>query len=203
MVPISLAFADILFLYSPQSLTVDEIVHRHVDAIGVMANLKAIQTVRRTERAEGGSEFVIMRKRGNKFRNESVVLDENLFASALPDKFPVKSPLLGKKYILACDGQNAWSMFTGQDPQPMNNGFCKSAADIDDLLVDYKQQGYLVELMGKELVEHTEAYHLKLKDKGRNGATHFYLDTQTFLIIKLATRQVESIQNKLSRITER
>jgi len=163
-----LLFAVLFFLHSPQSLTVDEIVHRHVDAIGGMTNLESIQTVRRTERVEAGPEFVIMRKRGNKFRTESLLL-------------------AGKTLIWACDGQHAWSMITGQDPKPANKDFCDTASDIDGSLVNYKQKGHHVELIGKELAENREAYHLKLTDRGKPGGVHFYLDTQTFFIIKLAT----------------
>ena len=141
-----LLFAALFFLLSPQSLTVDEIVHRHVDAIGGMTNLESIQTVRRTERVEAGPEFVIMRKRGNKFRTESLLL-------------------AGKTLIWACDGQHAWSMITGQDPKPTNKDFCGTVSDIDGSLVNYKQKGHHVELIGKELAENREAYHLKLTDR--------------------------------------
>lgn len=56
-------------------------------------------------------------------------------------------------------------------------------ADIDGPLVDYKQKGNKVELVGKEKAEGRDAYNLKITLK--NGEVqNFYLDAVTFLLIK-------------------
>src|SRR3989449_6224931 len=56
-------------------------------------------------------------------------------------------------------------------------------ADIDGPLVDYKQKGNKVELVGKEKMEGTDTYHLKATLK--NGdVRNLYLDAGSFLLIK-------------------
>jgi len=73
-----------------------------------------------------------------------------------------------------------------KDPEPMSVHDLKQAedqADIDGPLVDYKEKGHQVELVGKEDLEGTPAYKLKVTKK--NGDTGYYwLDAETFLDLK-------------------
>ena len=56
-------------------------------------------------------------------------------------------------------------------------------ADIDGPLVDYKAKGHQVELVGKEKVEGSDAWKLKVTLK--NGdVQHIYLDADSYLEIR-------------------
>ena len=98
--------------------------------------------------------------------------------------------------IQAYDGATAWALlpFHGmtspevlpdEQRQPLVD-----MADFDGPLVDYQAKGNTVELLGKERVEGTEAYKLKLTRKG-GRVTILFLDAGTFLVIK----QVETVDN--------
>ncbi len=91
--------------------------------------------------------------------------------------------------IQAYDGTTAWALlpFHGmtapevlpdEQSQPLID-----MADFDGALVDYQAKGNTVELLGKEKIEGTDAYKLKLTKK--NGrVSMLYLDAESALLIK-------------------
>lgn len=152
--------------------TVDEVIAKNVAARGGMAKLKAVQTIRITGSAEFGgiqASLVMMEKRANKSRMEI--------------------SLQGMTMVRAYDGQTGWQVvpFTGKkDPEAMTAEDQKAMAqeaDIDGALVDYKEKGHKVELVGKEKIEGTDAYHLKITMKSGDVRDEF-LDADSFLTIK-------------------
>jgi outer membrane lipoprotein-sorting protein len=63
-------------------------------------------------------------------------------------------------------------------------------ADFDgSFLVDYKEKGHKVQLMGKEPVEGTDAYKLQVTLKNGNTQT-VYLDAEEYLEIKNETKRL-------------
>ena len=56
-------------------------------------------------------------------------------------------------------------------------------ADLDGPLVDYRKKGHQVELVGKDDVEGSEAYKLKVTKKSGNVEYHS-LDTEHFILIQ-------------------
>lgn len=153
--------------------TADEIIAKNIQAKGGMAKLKAMQSARFTGTADFGgvqADFVRTSKRQNKVRLDITVQ--------------------GMTMIQAYDGQNGWQVvpFTGKkDPEPMAADDLKliaQEADIDGPLVDYKQKGHKVELVGKEKMEGTDAWHLRVTMKG-GDVNDLYLDADSFLEIKM------------------
>ena len=152
--------------------TVDDIIAKSIAAKGGLAKLKAVQTIRATGDFEAGgmqAQFVRISKRPGKVRLDITIQGLNM--------------------VRAYDGKNGWQVipFTGKnDPEPMDADSLKQMqgeADMDGALVDYKQKGHKVELVGKEKIEGTDAYHLKVTLK--NGdVRHIYLDADSFLEIK-------------------
>ena len=61
-------------------------------------------------------------------------------------------------------------------------------ADLDGPLVDYKSKGHQVELQGKEKIEGTDAYKLKVTLKNGDVQT-IYIDSDSFLEIKEVTKR--------------
>jgi hypothetical protein len=74
------------------------------------------------------------------------------------------------------------------EPEAMSADDIKQAedqADMDGLLVDYKEKGHQVEYVGKEDVEGTPAYKLKVTKK--NGdVVNVYIDAESYMNIKEA-----------------
>lgn len=98
--------------------------------------------------------------------------------------------------IQAYDGTTAWALlpFHGmttpevlpdEQRQPLID-----MADFDGSLVDYQAKGNTVELLGKEKIEGTDAYELKLTRKDGRVSVLF-LDAESSLVIK----QVETVDN--------
>ena len=169
------AFVFIPAVAQDTELTVDQIVEKHTQALGGADKLKAIQNVTATGKAVlmGGqleAPVVMKIRRPASMRMEMTVQD--------------------KSFVQAFDGTTAWMInpFLGSpDPQKSNDEDTQQARDdsdfIDGSLVDYKAKGNTVELMGKEEVEGTPAYKLKITKK--SGAIEFqFLDAQTFLSIR-------------------
>lgn len=187
-----LLFATPLFLisFSPTlAQTVDEIIARHLEAMGGAKRLKAVQTVRMArisaDKPENGDSTILSKKRGSKFRLEQAELRDGVET----------------RTVQGCDGKTSWSVnshieieakpgrrIIDAPPQIRKaDEFCKEQADIDGPLVEYRQKGDSLTLAGKQMVEGREAYDLKVKNANNNGpATHFYVDTKNFLLVKIA-----------------
>ncbi len=168
----------VVFAVPASAQTVDEIVAKNIEARGGMQKLKAAKSVRSTGKMTLGqgmeAPLVLERKRPNSLRMEIT--------------------LQGMTGIQAYDGATGWMLmpFGGKkDPEPMGEDDLKvtaEQADFDGPLVDYKTKGNKVELVGKEQVEGSDAYKLKVTLK--NGEVyHYYLDADSFLDIKVESKR--------------
>jgi len=157
------------------NLTLDQIVQKHIEAYGGADKINAVQTMKATGTASlsGGqieAPLILLSKRPNSTRLELSVR--------------------GKSFIQAFDGTTAWmaNPFTGPgEPQKMNDEDTKSMKEDSDFVVgpifDYKSKGSKLELMGKEDVEGSSAYKIKVTRKSGN-VVYVYVDAQTFLTAK-------------------
>jgi len=167
-----------LFVPALWAQTADEIIAKNVQARGGADKLKSVQSVKSTATLAMGPGMeapgVLMQKRGNLARLEFTIQ--------------------GLTAVQAYDGKNAWQImpFMGKkDPELMAADEAKEMeqmADIDGPLVDYKSKGHKVELLGKEKVEGTDAYKLKLSLKNGDVET-IYIDADSFLTIKEETKR--------------
>ena len=157
-------------LSSAQS--VDDIIAKNVQARGGTDKLKSVQTLRSSGKMEMGP----MEAPGSMVQKR-------------PDMLRIDFTVQGLTAVQAYDGKEAWAImpFTGKkDPELMPADDTKEMqedADIDGPLVDYKAKGNQVELMGKEDVEGTPAYKLKVTMK-HGDVKYMYLDTDSGLQIK-------------------
>jgi len=158
--------------------TADEIIAKNIQARGGLDKLKSVQTIKATATMAMGPGMeapgMLIQKRGNLARLEFTVQ--------------------GLTAVQAYDGKNAWQImpFTGKkDPELMPADEAKEieeTADVDGPLVDYKSKGHQVELLGKEKVEGTDAYKLKVSLKNGDVLT-VYIDADSFLTIKEETKR--------------
>lgn len=159
---------------SASAQTVDEIIAKHVNAIGGTAKLNAVKSMRITGKMTLGpgleAPIVIEYKRPRNVRMEFT--------------------LQGMTGVQAYDGASGWQVMPFQgnkNPEAMSPDERKDIEEEADLiegpLVNYKEKGHKVELVGKDKVEGSDAYKLKVTLK--NGDTQYiYLDADTFLAVK-------------------
>jgi hypothetical protein len=173
--PVALATAQTAAPAKPVSglPSVDELIAKNIEAHGGIEKIKAVQSIRMTGKMTMGQGM------------EAPMVIEMKRPKAMRMEFTVQ----GMTGIQAYDGKTGWAVmpFGGKkDPEPMNAEDLQEAeenADIDGPLVDYKSKGYTVELIGKEKVEGSDAYKLKVNMK--NGTVRYiYLDADTMLEIK-------------------
>jgi len=158
--------------------TLDEIIAKSIQARGGVDKIKAVQSIRSSGIMSlgGGMEAPgsLIQKRPNMARLEFTVQ--------------------GLTAIQAYDGKDAWQImpFMGKkDPELMSADEKKEMeenADIDGDLVDYASKGSKVELLGKDKMEGTDVYKLKVSLKNGDVKT-IYLDADSFLEIKEETKR--------------
>lgn len=158
--------------------TVDEIIAKNVQARGGAEKLKGVQSVKSAVTMEMGpgmeAPATLIQKRPGLARLEFTVQ--------------------GLTGVQAYDGTNAWQVmpFMGKkDPELASADEAKEMeemSDIDGPLVDYKTKGHQVELLGKEKIEGTDAYKLKITLKNGDVITT-YIDSDSFLEIKGETKR--------------
>lgn len=165
----------VMFIFvfgSAFSQTVDEIIAKNLQSRGGIDKLKAVKSIKMMGKlVTQGMEFpvVLYLKRPNLMRNES--------------------EFQGQKIISIFDGEKAWQinpLFGSGEPMEVTGVQAESVkeqADIDGPFVDYKEKGIKIELLGKEEVEGTPAYKLKVITK--DGKEKFYyLEANSCLEIK-------------------
>ncbi len=108
---------------------------------------------------------------------------------ARPNKLRMEFTVQGQTGVQAFDGTGGWMYmpFMGKtEPEKLPDEMARNLedeADLEGQFVNWKAKGNKVELIGKEPVEGTDAYKLKVVNK--NGDTTFvYLDADAYLEIK-------------------
>ncbi len=106
-----------------------------------------------------------------------------------PDKLRVEFTIQGQTGIQAFDGETGWMYlpFMGKtEPEKLPDEMVKqlaAQADFEGPLVDWKEKGHTVELVGREKLEGTDAYKLRLV-RGGGDVSYIYLDAEYYLEIK-------------------
>jgi hypothetical protein len=163
---------------------VDELVARNVAARGGRDRLKSVRTIRMSGRLSPGAAGV-----------EAPIRLE----MKRPDWIRMEITFQGMTAVQAYDGKAGWQIapFRGQSrPERMSPEETEQAleqADIDGPLVDYKDKGHSLELVGRDKAGETEAWRLKLTLK--NGTVRdVYLDAGSFLeILTVSKRTIRGV----------
>ncbi|KAA0993012.1 outer membrane lipoprotein-sorting protein [Dyadobacter aurulentus] len=157
--------------------TVDEIVDKHVTALGGIDKIKAINTlvIDRSLAVQGmeipNKTILVV---GKSFRNESTVM--------------------GNSMVQVVDDSKGWmirpTMMGGTgEPEDMPADVVKqqlSSLDPFGGLVNYKEKGHKVELVGKEQVDKKDVFHLKMTTADGQVMDE-YIDANTYLVTKIKT----------------
>jgi hypothetical protein len=162
--------------------TADELVTKNIEAKGGLDNIHAIKSVRFSGH---------MRIQQDTLELDYVTLIKQ------PESVRYEAALQGLTQVQAFDGQQAWQInpFQGRkDPEKLSaddaKGMAEDAADFAGPLVDYKAKGYKLDYLGREDIDGTEAYKLRVT-RTNGDLTTVYLDPDYFLEIRTVNRRIE------------
>lgn len=173
-----------------QAQDLEEVLQNHYEAMGGLDKLKSIDTLKMSGRMSMGqgieAPVVRIMKRPDRIRQEFTVQ--------------------GQTGIQAYDGEQGWMYmpFMGQaDPQPMPEDLTREfaqSADIDGPLVGWQEKGLQVELVGKEDMEGTEAFHITVTRES-GAVEHYYLDAEYYIPIKMTrTAEIQGQEQEIEMV---
>ena len=172
---IGLFLATFLFA-SAQAQTADEIVNKHIEAIGGKDNWKKINSMK----MEAGLSVQGM---------DVPVTIYQIHNKGQRQEFTVMN-MTGYSIITNEGGWNFNPMGGQTKPEPMTADELKAAQDGLDIqgdMLDYAAKGHKIELLGKEDVDGTEAFKLKLTRKSGSEVIN-YIDPATYYIIRTVNK---------------
>lgn len=158
------------------SQTVDEIVKKHIDAIGGKDNWAKVKSMK-TEmkmKANGADILVTIYQVDKKAMRQNIAL-------------------MGMEGYSILTNTEGWSYmpFQGQTkPEPMTADDVKKAQDglsIQNDFITYKELNKKLEYVGKDDVDGTECFKLKMTDKEGIEST-YYIDPSNYYVIKETTK---------------
>lgn len=160
-----------------QAQTADEIVAKHLTAIGGADAWKKVTSIRQqgnmnVQGADVAVDITVLNGKGMR-QNISVM------------------GMTGYQILTPTAGWNFMPFQGQQKPEAITQEELKENADEMDTqgeLVDYKTKGHSVEYLGKDDVEGTEAYKLRITQKSGKVKTA-YVDPATYYIIRMVSKQ--------------
>ena len=171
------AIAAVISIQSIKAQTVDEVIDKYEIALGGKEKLLSLKSVKMT-----GSISV----QGFEVGVKVTIVD------GVGSRNDISVPGMGEGFQVV-NTKKGWDFmpFRGQaSPEEISAEQLKSSQwllDLQGLLVNYKQKGSQVELLGKENVSGTECFKLKLTSKMGNEYT-LYIDTKNYYRIKSVTK---------------
>ena len=175
---IVLFFAGIILFSvsgNSQEVTLDQVLSAYYKANGI-EKMKEWQTITSSGKSiVGGQEFpftMIMKR---------------------PGKMRVEAEIQKMKMIQSFDGEKGWSVmpWTGStDAQEMTADEVKSLkhqSDPEGALYNWKEKGSKVELLGKEDMEGTSVFKIKLT-RADGDVEDYYIDAESYVPLKMTTK---------------
>lgn len=155
--------------------TVDEIVAKHVEAMGGKDKLASLKSVRMTGSMSANGADVTMTT--SKLNMVGLRMDMEIMGTSNYQIINAKS---GWIYFPVS------GMTEAKEMDPAQYKASANLLDVQGALFNYKDKGTTVEYLGKETVDGTEAYKLKLTYKNGHSSI-YYLDAKTYRHIKTKT----------------
>lgn len=173
---------------STQAQSVDEIIAKHIEAMGGKEKMRNVKNTRITMKM--------------KMQNFEIPVSS---VSCKDGSMRSETTIQNMKMIQAYDASTKSGWYTNpmmgdKSAQKMNEEMLKEFEDNDKMespLIDYKQKGHSVELIGKEDLEGEEVWKIMLTKKNGNNV-YYYIDTHNYYIwkqegkVKMREREMES-----------
>ena len=174
------ALALVLFanVATVKAQTADEIVQKSIDATGGMDNWKKVNSMKMTGSVNaGGQEIVVtVTTLNGKGTRQDITIGGM-------QNYSILTPTAGWQYFPVGGQTKAEAMTADEVKQGQDE------LDIQGALVDYKAKGNKIEYLGKDDVEGTDCYKVKLTYKNGKEET-MYFDASNYYHI----RSVEKVQ---------
>lgn len=178
----------LLAAISSKAQTADEIVKKHIDAIGGAPAWQKVTSVKMI----GG-----MNMQGTEIKvNISTIKDKGVFTDINIGgmaNYMIITPVNGWMYF-PIQGQKKPEAITGDQLKQM-----QTQLDPVEHFIDYAAKGRKVDYLGKEDVEGTECYKLKMTEKD-GVVTTYYFDPSSYYTIK-AVQKVKADGKEMDAAT--
>ena len=167
-----LTFLGFIFLVQVQAQSIEEIVNKHLDAIGGKQKLATITSVKME------NEMEVM---GNSATTTITILNGK--------GYKTESEIMGSKMVQVINDKGGWMinpMGGSSDPVDLPEAAAKQASGQLFIvpLLDYTARGVKLTLEGKETVGGGEAFKVKVTNK--DGAdVIMYIDATTYYLTRL------------------
>jgi hypothetical protein len=154
----------------------EEIVSKHIEAIGGKDNWSKVKSIR--------SEAT-MKAQGAEIKMTFIQVDKKAMRQNIS--------LMGMEGYSIITEKEGWSFmpFQGQTkPEPMTADDVKNSQDdlyLQDKFLTYKELGSKLEYLGKDDMDGTECFKFKMTDKSGEETTYF-LDASSYLTIKQTSK---------------
>lgn len=152
--------------------TADEIISKHIEAIGGKENWKKVNSIRQ----EGSISVQGM---------EIPVITTTVHNKATKQEFSAMG--MSVYSIITTDGGWSYNPMMGQaEPEAMGEEQLKYGVyqlDAQGEFIDYKEKGHAVEKLENEDVDGVSCYKIKLNRKGGTSTT-FFFDPKSYYIIR-------------------
>ena len=166
------AFLGFIFLTQVHAQSIDEIISKHLDAIGGKQKLSSINSVK----MENAMEVM-----GNSATTIITILNGK--------GYKTESEIMGSKMVQVINEKGGWMinpMGGSSDPVDLPEAAAKQASGQLYIipLLDYATRGVKLTLEGKETVGGGEAFKVKVTNKDGADVT-MYIDASTFYLTRL------------------
>jgi outer membrane lipoprotein-sorting protein len=188
------ATAAVLLLVSgaARAQTVDDIIAANIKSKGGVARIKATTTVRM-------SGSVVARDMNGRDLSGTMTM-----VAKRPNLMRRDATVNGQQITNAFDGASLWMAMGTMPAQELPGtqaAYARQDAEFDSVFVDYKEKGFLIELIGKEKLDGADVYHLKLARKG-GPPRDYYLDSVTGLEKKIVVSVQSPDGSPVTSVTE-
>lgn len=170
---ILVAAATFAVAYGAQAQTADEVITKHIAALGGKEKLAGINSL---------VMETTMEVMGNEATSTTTVLNGK--------GFKTEAEVMGSKMVQAMTDKGGWMInpMGGGSAEAMPDEVYKQGKDQMDIsggpLLDYAAKGHKVELQGTEKIGSVDAHKLKLTTKD-GGVTTYYIDPTTYYILQV------------------
>jgi len=173
---ISLFMATLMIAGSVKAQTADEIINKHIEAIGGKENWKKVNSMKTEANLsiQGMDIPINIYQINNKaYRQDFTAMNMTGYTIVKNDSGWSFNPM---------QGQSA--------PEPMTADqlkMQKDQLDIQGEFIDYNEKGHKLELLGKEDLDGTEAIKIKMIRKSGNESIYFF-DPKTYYVIRVSSK---------------